>query len=130
MKQNQYLLIIACLFLVVAGTATPEREMRRKAISSEQFDIDETAAKEKLESLSEKEREKLEHKLKKVERKLDRKQQQASEDANRGVRAGIVLLAIGLILAIVGFAALGNLIGTIGLVVLIVGLVLWLLDAI
>ena len=52
------------------------------------------------------------------------------EQAESGVELGLVILIVGLLIAVLGFAGIADILVTIGLIVLVVGLVLWLLRAI
>lgn len=83
--------------------------------------------KEKLQQFSAKKRAKLEKKFKKIKNKLDGRRSADGTNANSGVRTGLIIVLIGLLVAILGFAGIADILVTIGIVVLVVGLFLWLL---
>ena len=85
--------------------------------------------KEKLQQFSAKKRAKLEKKFKKIKKKLDRKRSADGTNATSGVRTGLVIVLIGVLVAGLGFAGIADIFVTIGIVVLVVGLFLWLLSA-
>lgn len=85
--------------------------------------------KEKLQQFSAKKRAKLKKKFKKIKKKLDRKRSADGTNERSAVGTGLVIVLIGLLVAILGFAGIADILVTIGIVVLVVGLFLWLLGA-
>jgi Flp pilus assembly protein TadB len=80
----------------------------------------------KIKDLSSKQKAKLDKKVSKIKKKLDRRG--SAEEARDGVRTGLIILGIGAIIALLGLTGVGDILITIGLVVLILGLIFWLLD--
>ncbi len=97
----------------------------------EEEGVSRSSLKEKLDGFTAKKRAKIEKKVNKIKKKMDRKRANAdSVNDTGGVELGLVILLIGLLVAILGFAGVADILVTIGIIVLIVGLVLWLLNAI
>lgn len=87
--------------------------------------------KEKVKTFTAKQQHKMEKRMAKIQKKLDRQRDQINQNSETsGVRLGIVLALIGLLLAVLGFAGIAEILVTIGIVVLVVGLILWLIQAI
>lgn len=106
------------------------KDAERSAVLKEKG-ISKESLKEKLDGLTGKKRAKAEKKLNKIKKKIAKKN--AKEDGEKdasGVELGLVIVLVGLLVAILGFAGVADILVTIGIVVLVVGLVLWLLKAI
>lgn len=89
----------------------------------------------KVSKLSDKQKAKLDKKLSKIQQKIDKRQAKRAKKgkksfdqvkANSGVGTGLLIVLVGVLLAVLGFAGVADILVTIGLVVLVIGLILWL----
>ena len=121
------LAFLLCLGIQIDTSAVVsiQPNSENKAELTENSKLEKTSLKEKFQNFTDVKKAKIQKKLKKVKKKLDRKKADSS-----GVRLGLVIVVVGLLVAILGFAGIADLLVTIGLIVLVVGLVLWLLSAI
>ena len=88
----------------------------------------------KIENFSDKQKEKLQKKLSRIEAKIDAKNARIAKKAKEDRRAGtskfglgLTIILVGAIVAILGFAGIADILISIGVIVLLIGLILWLL---
>ena len=116
----------------IANTASPSDKATSEEVSQESF----RSFKEKFESFSEKKQVKIKKKLNRLKDKIDtylakkaaKEEGIAKEEATSGVALGLIVILAGALIAILGFAGIADFLVTIGLIILIVGLILWLVD--
>lgn len=128
--------MLACLLLVSTDTFavhTQSKSEKTEAAESESMTKAERAEAKKLR----KAQKRLERKQRKAERKqhrlaklLTKLQQKAAAGDASGVGLALVIILVGALLAVLGFIGIADLLITIGIVVLAVGLVIWLITAI
>ncbi|MEM0991888.1 MAG: hypothetical protein AAGI49_02585 [Bacteroidota bacterium] len=80
---------------------------------------------EKWKNFSAKKKAKLQKRIEKMKTKM---QKRAAGADTSGIKLGLVILLIGVIIAVLGLAGVADLLITIGIIVLAVGLVLWLIN--
>lgn len=128
MKFIVYLLLSAFIlgaqipaFAVVGSTSGPENlTVEQKQKLSE--------AKAKVNNFSEKKKARLKKRIEKFQAKFAKKSAISAAPADTsGVKLGLIIVLVGVVIALLGFAGIADILVTIGLVVLVVGLLLWLL---
>lgn len=136
MKLKFYYLIAVFTFLCghhAIAVVTPASVEGVTAQQQEQA----AAFEAKIEGLSAKKQTKWHKRITKLKDKIhaklakSAKKMSASEArADGGISIGLIILLVGVLIAILGFAGIGDILVTIGLVVLVVGLILWLIGRI
>ncbi len=117
-----------------AVTPVKVKEAEKSAVLKEKG-ISKSALKEKIEGFTGKKRAKFEKKMNKIKKKIEKKKRKKNarldgEQDTSGVELGLVIVLVGLLVAILGFAGVADILVSIGIVVLVVGLILWLLKVI
>lgn len=125
MLKTILILCLSCLMSLPAMAAQRSPAPVTPAVSSNQLPASELRA--KFEALSQRKQAKLERKVQKLKDKLNVGTSPQETEETGTVRLGLVVLLVGAIVAILGFAGIGSILIQIGIVVFAVGLVLWLL---
>ncbi|MCB0629373.1 MAG: hypothetical protein R2824_06580 [Saprospiraceae bacterium] len=123
-------LFVLCFQFTQAAVVRPLAPAEKQLTLEQQEKL--KAFEEKVSNLSAKDQEKLDKKLKKIQNKIDKRAKKGKksvnqEKVNSGIGLGLVIVLVGVLIAILGFAGIADILVTIGLVVLVIGLILWLL---
>ncbi|MEM1324756.1 MAG: hypothetical protein AAGI23_02320 [Bacteroidota bacterium] len=109
-------------------TAAPYASSPKKNAVEEKIKKNDTRFakfKKGVKEMSAKQKAKIDKRIAKLKKKMA-----AAEAGSGGIKLGLVIVLIGALIAVLGLAGVADLLITIGVIVLVVGLVLWLLDAI
>lgn len=127
MNRFRLILISTCLLLGLVAPISYVSATTADINYDQLLEKKKTKFEEKVKTFSAKKQAKFQKKLDKLEHKLNKKN--APEDISDGVRTGLIIVAVGAIIALLGLSGVADILITIGLVVLLIGLILWLLDA-
>lgn len=123
-KSSLPIALITCLLFIIsspshllAGNAPIDHD---RILEQQQSNFE-----TKIKNFSAKQQQKLDRKLKQINKKLHK--QHPSEEVREGVRTGLIIVAVGAVLALIGLTGVADLLVTIGLAVLVLGLIFWLL---
>ena len=108
-------------FAVVGSSTGPEHltvEQKQKL----------SKIKEKVDNFSEKKKARLKKRIEKFQAKFAKKHINSEAPAETsGIKLGLIIVLVGVVIALLGFAGIADILVTIGVIVLVVGLFLWLL---
>ncbi|MEM8528147.1 MAG: hypothetical protein AAGG68_26120 [Bacteroidota bacterium] len=123
-----YLLLIFLfvgMFSLEAAPYAAAPHQDKTALEKEELTAKKTF-KEKFKDWSAKRKVKREKRAEKFKAKLAK----YASPGKGGVRLGLVIVLIGALIAVLGLAGVANILITVGLIVLVVGVAIWLIDAI
>ena len=128
------LFLIACFLTQPLSANTAEPVSRKSPM--ETSDKTPESLEEWFTSFSEKKQRRIQKRLHKLKDLLHKHQQKEmgkevgieKESATSGVTLGLVIILVGALIALLGFAGIADFLVTIGLIILIVGAILWLVD--
>ncbi|HKK76659.1 MAG TPA: hypothetical protein VJ953_16400 [Saprospiraceae bacterium] len=116
--------LITCLILIVS-TPFQIRAGNAPVNHDRILEKNQSNFQKKIKNFSAKQQKKFDRKMKRINNKLNKRH--ASEDVRDGVRTGLVIVVIGAALALLGLTGIADILVSIGLVVLVLGLLFWLL---